>query len=1149
MKKSLSLLLLLCILCGSLVLHAFAETPDASSGNSGQDTSATAGVDVVIVLDQSNSMKKKTNSGIDRSQSSDPDDYRLDATAMLIGMLDMEKSRVAIIPFNQKVIEDADLNQLIAVDSKDDREKLITKVYNLKDSLNGGTDYGAALLKAIDILLKPENRTGDYANNQPMIVLMTDGYNDMREIPDVGPNATREANEKTQEAVDLARENGIPIYTVVLDANKKSNTDGLSMEQISVDSRAGADGSIGAGKNPNKLPSFFAKVLADRIGSSTTFKANADDNMSVSGNLYKIKLPLVNNSIKEANIIIPIKPTDNLNRSTIIRSIRIYRGEGTDPEDIMEPYYKYDTQGHFAIIKLRNQDGLEGGDDWVLEYRNGSNPGADISLLYKYDIKFKADLSIDNNTDNRTACYKDDVLTINAIFMKPERDRATGIVSENPSTDTNLYIPHPDDDSWGTIKATYKIRPAGSEEPITEEENGIRLAVSEDNLSFTGKINLTEYHQAGKLPAGTYIITVTADGAGLKRSVDLEFTVQNRLPELVRDNTYTYPNDIEVNLQTEDQDDGASWGEFDGYLGATRDGSDVVLLAEDLFSEPDGEELTFTLNQTSGSDILELGQEIDGDGNTVITFRTQQEQENGPRKNKSGQVAATLTANDSDNGTCAVDFVINVISRNDIFWSDHEIKILTTTADAKDPTKDQGTFKKHQDVIIWVYLEGANGDAALQELRNIDPVLEISKPRKVGQETDPVDCQEDKTDSNFPGRIRYKANTGGEKTDWTITLKCKGKQETKVIHIPNTSAPAVKTDVNTGDITVKRAGGWAGALIGSDTPSQNLITGEEIDEKSKVTFLVIYPKEIFADEDGDELKLKDSDPARKTGVISAPKFYKPGTDEELPEEMIKASLEGDHYKIEYSADNTTILQPSYQCEMRITAVDEDGLETTYTRLIEVQNLHKKVLGIALATLIVITVLVILFLIIHQIRKPRFPMLNMTIREEPSLFTSASETLSPVKTPTNVNAMGVDSDMAARHNVSMELLQNVVVKPIRSAVSVGVSCRKMIGGHEVTLEDVKLKPKKQYTWKLEQELIIRNMNGEGMIAIKLEDRSGDNEADDVMSAFGGEDGWSSSDPGMANATYSASKHSRKVKKKAVQTEEDNAMGGGNDDFDF
>jgi hypothetical protein len=265
--------------------------------------------------------------------------------------------------------------------------------------------------------------------------------------------------------------------------------------------------------------------------------------------------------------------------------------------------------------------------------------------------------------------------------------------------------------------------------------------------------------------------------------------------------------------------------------------------------------------------------------------------------------------------------------------------------------------------------------------------------------------------------------------------------------------------------------------------------------------------------------------------------------------MIKASLEGDHYRIEYSAENTGIWDPSYKCEMRITAVDEDGLETTYTRLIEVQNLHKKVLGIALAALIAITAFVILFLIIHQIRKPRFPMLNMTIREEPSLFTSASETLSPVKTPTNVNAMGVDSDMAARHNVSMELLQNVVVKPIRSAVSVGVSCRKMIGGHEVTLEDVKLKPKKQYTWKLEQELIIRNMNGEGMIAIKLEDRSGDNEADDVMSAFGGEDGWSSSDPGMANATYSASKHSRKVKKKAVQTEEDNAMGGGNDDFDF
>ena len=225
MKKSLSLLLLLCILCGSLVLHAFAETGDDASGNSGQDSSATTGLDVVIILDQSNSMVMRNNSGeINRNQSNDPDNYRLDATAMLIGMLDMEKSRVAIVPFNKEVIEDGDLNHLNAVDNRETRERLITKVYNLKNSLSGGTDYGEALLKAIDILQREKDTTGDYKDNQPMIVLMTDGYNDMDEIS--GAAATRQANEKTQEAVNLARENGIPIYTVVLDANKSRNSSG-----------------------------------------------------------------------------------------------------------------------------------------------------------------------------------------------------------------------------------------------------------------------------------------------------------------------------------------------------------------------------------------------------------------------------------------------------------------------------------------------------------------------------------------------------------------------------------------------------------------------------------------------------------------------------------------------------------------------------------------------------------------------------------------------------------------------------------------------------------------------------------------------------------------------------------------------------------
>ena len=1129
MKKSLSLLLLVCILCLSVILPGLADPETtASAGNAGQDKSATSGVDVVIVLDTSNSMRI-TDSNNRVTGGSDPDNYRLDATAMLIGMLDMNTSRVAVLPFNKTVIEYDDLMHLMPVDNTMTRKNLIERVYQVGAILAGETDYGSALEKAIEILLKEKDTSGKYKDNQPMIVLMTDGYNSMNSESD-----TQRAHNATSQAVQQAKENEIPIYTVVLDANKsKSDTGGMTMEQISIESGAGKDGSQGTQSDVNKLPSFFAKVLAERIGSSTTFKATED--IEINGDLYRIKLPLVNNSIKEANIIIPIKirtTGKKIERSEIISSIKIYKGD-----QVVEPYYQYDAKGHFAIIKIKD---IEGGDDWVLEYKNGANPGADISLLYNYDIKLDAQYEIKNNMTNRTTVFKDDVLSVEALFVD---------LNGKPSADKELYKKHTEDDSWGTIKAFYTIRDADGD-LITDGENGVRMETAESGDRFTGEINLAEYHKAGKLKAGTYTIEVLTEGAGLKRSVQLDFTVENRAPEpteAAKNNTYTYPNDIAVNLQNEDQQEGASWGVVDSFLGAETEGSAAVL-AKDLVADADGEELSFNLSQTSGQDILKLEKAIDENGNVVIRFTTVQEDDQ--RKNKSGTATAKLTADDGDGGTCDVDITVNVDSKNDIFWDTYDIQVVTDSPDTADDFQDQDQFKKHQDITIWVYLVQKDDGKTVAPRVTIDQVtqqelLSITQPRKNSDVIDPVEYTIEEEDENYPGRYRYTVNTGKNETEWTMTMTFKGHEpyevELKKIKVLNENAPAVKDDVPTGDLTLNCGGGWAlsflGGLVGDDTPNQDIITGETFEDKNGNQYVTIDPKTVFADEDGDEL------------AISAPKFYEPGTDNEIPEDKIRVKQVGGHYEISFSGDSTGIWHPDYDTEMRITATDEDGLEETYTRRVKVQHLHNLFFGWVMIAAIVIVVLVILFLIIHQIRKPRFPMLNMTIREEPSLFASASETLSPVKTPTNVNAMGVDGDMAARHNVSMELLQNVIVKPIRSSAAVGVCYKKMMGGHEVTLEDVKLKPKKQYTWKLEQELIIRNMNGEGMIAIKLEDRSRDNESDDVMNAFGGNDGWTDSDPGMTNVTYSDGKHSRKVKKKASQAEEDNSFNSGKDDFDF
>ncbi len=1159
MKKNLSFLLIICIVCSCLLSLGAADTmtpgaPAAAGittvGTTAQDSSAAAGVDVVVVLDMSNSMTTR-----------DPNNYRLDATAMMIGMLDNNGSRVAVVPFHKELLRNDTLTELTEVGKSNNRQKLIREIYSYKDpnKLGGGTNYGSALMKAIEILMKRGT-----TENQPMIVLMTDGYTDFTSVKNIkiedqywddgkiqtngaksyddrAEEAKEAADRITEQAVEAAHDNGIPIYTLIL-GEKRDAGSGGAMTMLEISRQTGLDetGSIGLTNTneANLLPGFFASVLADKIGSSVNFEAepkkidekgnelDPDSKEAKNSDLYRIELPLVNSSIKEANIILPVKTRNADPRITVdnvLESLKVMKG-GKEKDYKIWP--EKENINHFIIIKIMD---VEGGEDWTLQYKTAEEPSAGISLLYNYDIKLSASIT-DRQANPNGAIYKNDVLTLDAEFVDLNGNQII-------PPDEQLYVKHDGkwtvngvEKGWGTINAFYTIEDE-NKQPITDPA-WISLEPGKNTNGkynrFTGEIQLADYREAGKLPEGTYTVKVAAEGAGLKRDVELSFDVLNRAPEptaKVTNGIYQHP-EIKVNKTTEDPNSGESWGVISRKLGEEMTEEPEAVLAEALISDPDHESLKYSLTQTSGEDVLKLELVKDGNGKDVIQFTTVQEE--GERKNKSGEATAVLKAEDDNGGTCEAQVSVGVISLYEHFWDAYDIKVLVgdsdNAADAKDA--DTYTFRKRQDLTIWVYLVDAAGeDAEREELDSVNPAVSILKTRSQGSETDPVDVQRIEDDENYPRRNRYRAQTGGNETTWTVMVTCGQETQTKTITIPNQHAPVVLDNVPTDDLQLNCGGDWTlsflGNLIGENTPAEDLILSTD---------------QIFRDDDGDSLN------------VSGPKFCQPGTTEELPADMISARQVGRHYEIEFSGDSTGIWRSGYECDMVITAEDEDGKTQTYTRHIRVRHLHNRFWGLVLNGLLVLAVLVIIFLIIHQIRKPKFPMLNLTIREEPSLFTSGSETLSPVKTPTNVNAMGVDGDMAARHNISMDLLQNIAVKPIRSDISVGVICKKVIGGHEVTLEDVKLKPKKQYTWKLEQELIIRNMNGEGMIAIKLEDRRGESGDDGDTDIFGGAGDWTDNDLSSENATYSAGKRSKKVKKSAAPAEEENSFSGG-DDFDF
>ena len=160
-KKTISIVLTLCLTMACFFTIALGEVMG--------DTSTTNGIDVVVVLDMTSSMVMGSNA------TNDPNGYRIDATAMLIGMMDMDGSRVAIVPFAGAPGNPVEIKEFTDISDSDSRTDLINEIYSkYPGKTKPDTNIGAALMKADQMLLNREDK-----GNRPMIVLMTDGKNDI----------------------------------------------------------------------------------------------------------------------------------------------------------------------------------------------------------------------------------------------------------------------------------------------------------------------------------------------------------------------------------------------------------------------------------------------------------------------------------------------------------------------------------------------------------------------------------------------------------------------------------------------------------------------------------------------------------------------------------------------------------------------------------------------------------------------------------------------------------------------------------------------------------------------------------------------------------------------------------------------------------
>lgn len=195
-EKSLRVLLVLSIV---IVVIASAITVSADSTSTQYNR-----YNVVFVVDASGSMRVTDEPG-----------YRFEAIKLFASLLADGGNYLGGVVFNHdiiKVIEPSEMKSL------DDKRSVTSEISSITPG--GGTNIGYALDEAIDTLL--ENGNPDLPS---VIVFLSDGETDLDD-----KKLLEDSLEVKADAIQRAREEGIPICSVSLNANDESLTE---MEQIS----------------------------------------------------------------------------------------------------------------------------------------------------------------------------------------------------------------------------------------------------------------------------------------------------------------------------------------------------------------------------------------------------------------------------------------------------------------------------------------------------------------------------------------------------------------------------------------------------------------------------------------------------------------------------------------------------------------------------------------------------------------------------------------------------------------------------------------------------------------------------------------------------------------------------------------------------
>ncbi|NGZ78029.1 vWA domain-containing protein [Saccharibacillus alkalitolerans] len=304
------------------------------------DVGSPSAIDAVLVLDASHSMEE-----------SDPEGVSAEAMRLFIDMLPEEGSRVGIVSYTDVVQRET---ALLEIRGGADKQELKTFIGGLERG--PFTDTSVGVTEAVRMLLR-----GEEAGRDPLIVLMADGNTS---LDSEGTRTPADSAAQLAEAAGQARDAGIPIYTIGLNADGTLNR--TALESLAEETGGKAFVTSSAADLPDILSEIFAGHQRSRV-----IPVQADAARSNEFQEFKINVP--DSEVVEANVSVTGAAADEIGLI------------GPDGESVAIPSAGVALSGSstYSLLKLvRPERGV-----WTLRVKSEGGVPVELGLVFSYDFE------------------------------------------------------------------------------------------------------------------------------------------------------------------------------------------------------------------------------------------------------------------------------------------------------------------------------------------------------------------------------------------------------------------------------------------------------------------------------------------------------------------------------------------------------------------------------------------------------------------------------------------------------------------------------------------------------------------------------------------------------------------------------------------